>query len=281
MLKSQERTNGQRRAAAGQGTRERGIDRVVQLLAALHRHGRPVRIGELCALVEAPRSSTYEIVRTLVDAGLLETSPDSSVFFGKTLYFYGMDYLREHDLVSRGRDEVDRLARETGETCQFCMLTRGQYTVVHMRAGVRPFRISSEVGTRIPAPWTASGRLLYSDFGDDEIRALLKPGDLDMPNGQRLGVDEFVASVRQAREEGFCITSGLVDAYTHCLAAPIRDHNHGTVATICFVVPIDTPAQRIAQLRDTLVASGHALSVNPPSSATPARKTARADRADN
>jgi DNA-binding IclR family transcriptional regulator len=250
--------------ARGGAGRERGIDRVVQLLDFLHRHGRPIRVGDLGRSLAAPRSSTYEIVRTLTQAGLLETMPDGSVFFGKALYFYGVDYLREHDLVSRGRDEVDRLARETGETSQFCMLHHGQYTVVHMRAGSRPFRISSEIGTQIPAPWTASGRLLFGDLSDAEIATVVRPGDLDTPNGQSLTLEAFIASVREAKADGFCITSGLVDAYTHCLAAGVLDHAGRTTATLCFVVPVDTDTARMDELRETLMASARALSVNPP-----------------
>jgi DNA-binding IclR family transcriptional regulator len=243
--------------------RERGIDRVLQLLDFLHRHGQPIRVGDLARMLQAPRSSTYEIVRTLLAVGLLESAPDGTIFFGRTLYFYGMDYLREHDAVRRGRDEVDRLAAETGETSQYCMLNNGQYTVVHMRAGSRPFRISSDIGTQIPAPWTASGRLLFSDIDEDEIRKTLLPQDFALPNGQTISLNDFIASVRTARDQGFCITSGLVDAYTHCIAAPVRDYDGRTAATVCFVVPIDTAPERIEQLRDILVASGRSLSVYP------------------
>ena len=260
-----ERLPGARRAQEPKGpARERGIDRVVQILDFLHRHGRPLRVGDLARSLDAPRSSTYEIVRTLTQAGLLETMADGSVFFGKTLYFYGSDYLREHDLVRRGRDEVDRLAHETGETSQFCMLHHGQYSVVHMRAGSRPFRISSDIGTQIPAPWTASGRLLFGDLSDAEIAALVRPGDLDTPNGQSLTLPAFIASVRKAKADGFCITSGLVDAYTHCIAAGVLDHQGRTAATLCFVVPVDTEPTRMDELLATLRASAAALSVNPP-----------------
>src|SRR3712207_5323734 len=68
--------------------RERGIDRVLALLGFLHRHGRPIGVGELARGLRAPRSSTYEIVRTLTEAGLLETGTDGRIFFGKALYFY-------------------------------------------------------------------------------------------------------------------------------------------------------------------------------------------------
>jgi len=242
--------------------RGRGIDRTVELLEFLHRYGRPIAIGELARLLNAPRSSTYEIVRTLGEAALLETGPDSKVFFGKSLYFYGAAYLREHDLVRRGRDEVDRLARETGETTQFCMLHESKYTVVHMRAGSRPFRISSDIGTQIPLPWTASGRLLLTHLKEQEIRAVVRREDLQLPNGPMIRIEEFLASVAAARRDGFCMTTGLVDPYTHCVAAPVLDGKGQTTATLCFVLPVDTFPERIVELRDILVASAKSLSLS-------------------
>jgi DNA-binding IclR family transcriptional regulator len=244
------------------GPRGRGIDRVVELLAFLHRHGRPIAVSELARLLNAPRSSTYEIVRTLSEAALLEMAPGGKVFFGKSLYFYGVDYLREHDLVCRGRDEVDRLARETGEASQFCMMHERKYTVVHMRAGSRPFRISSDIGTQIPLPWTASGRLLLAHLEESEIRALVGPEDMRLPSGQTIAITDFLSSVAAARRDGYCITTGLVDAYTHCLAAPVLDERGQTAATLCFVVPVDTVDRRIEELRAILIQSAQSLSLS-------------------
>jgi DNA-binding IclR family transcriptional regulator len=259
----------QRAAKPLASARGRGIDRVLDLLDFLHRHGRPIRIGDLAKELNAPRSSTYEIVKTLTEAALLEIGPDNRVFFGKTLYFYGADYLREHDLVRRGRDEVDRLARETGETSQFCMLHDNKYTVVHMRAGARPFGISSDTGTQVPLPWTASGRLLLSHLEAPEIHAIVRPEDLILPGGRTIDLEEFVAAVEAARRDGYCITSGLVDAYTHCIAAPVLDQNGHTAATLCFVVPVDTAPNRLAELRDILVESGRSLSLTSARASSP------------
>ena len=106
--------------------RERGVVRTLQLLEALHRIGRPVRIGELARTLGAPRSSLYELAKLLTEAGILETaSPDDEIFFGGMLYIYGLDYLREHDLIRRGQAEVDRLTAETGETAHICTRTGG------------------------------------------------------------------------------------------------------------------------------------------------------------
>ena len=244
-------------------TRERGLDRTLDLLACLHRTGRSVRVADLARALGAPRSPIYWLVKVLTEAGLLESGNGGEIFFGKTLYFYGMAYLREHDLLARARGEADRLARDTGETTQLCVLHERKYAVAYMSAGRRPFRISSEVGTRIPLPWTASGRLLLSDLTPDQIRAFVPPEDLHPPRSEPISMNAFVAAVAEARRQGFCMTSGLVDPFTHCVAAPVRDASGRVVATLCFVVPIDTPSERIESLRHQLLESGRTLSLSP------------------
>ena len=76
-------------------------------------------------------------------------------------------------------------------------------------------------------------------------------------------IDEFLAAVATARQEGSCITSGLIDPYTHCIAAPIKDQAGRVSATLCFVVLVNTPPERIASLRDMLIESAQSLSLAP------------------
>ena len=218
-----------------------------QLLDFLHRHGQPIRVGDLARMLQAPRSSMYEIVRTLTGGWApRRLAPDGAIFFGRTLYFYGMDYLREHDAVRRGRDEVDRLAAETGETSQYCMLNNGQYTVVHMRAGSRPFRISSDIGTQIPRPGQPPA-VCFS-----RISTRMKSANPCSRRISRCRMD------RRSRWRTSSLRSGpranKASASPLALWTPIRIASPRPCATtmaarprpFCFVVPIDTAPERIA-----------------------------------
>lgn len=254
--------NGERRDTAGTpARRERGVDRILQILDFLHDHGEGIRIGALAKALNAPRSSTYTLVNALTEAGLLEAAAeDGRIFFGKRMYLYGLNYMRENPLAKRARAEVDRLAKETGETSEFCMLQSGRYTIIHMCPGTRPFRISSAVGLQIPIPWTASGRLLLAGHSRAEIEALIAPDDLVLPDGRTLDLDDFIAAIDRAGADGYCLTKGLVDAYTQCLAAPIYGPDGRVEATICLVLPIDSTEDQVRGLMDRLVRSGRALS---------------------
>ena len=238
--------------AGPRATRERGLDRAVALLDALHAAGRPLSAGELATATGSPRSTTYSLVRALDGLGLIELAADGRVHFGQKLYLWGMDYIRANPVVRRGREMVDALARETGETAELCMLQGGRYTIVHMQPGTRPFRISSAIGLTIPLPWTASGRLLLSDMSREAIDRLIADADLKLPDGRVIEREVFVAEIAAARAAGHAVTAGLVDAFTRCLAVPVLDAAGSVAATLCFVVPVDTAEGRIAELLCTL-----------------------------
>lgn len=243
--------------------RARGIDRVIEILDFLHQKRAPVRIGDIARATKTPRSTTYEIVNRLVDARWLEMrNGDGTVFFGPAMHYYGSDYLESVDLIRAARAEVVHLAEHIGETAQLCSLDGDKYIVMLNEPGRRMFRISSDIGVKVPIPWTASGRLLVDHLGLDEVRNFVPAEDFLLPDGRRIPLETFLQEVADARATGFARTTALVDRFTTCLAAPIRDAGGRCVATICFVVPADTTPDQQQMMIETLKDSGRKLSIS-------------------
>ena len=170
----------------GINRRTRGLDRAFEILDFLRETRKPARPNEIAVGMDAPKSTTYELVNLLLKAGILEyADKEGRVFLGRKLYFLGLAYQTQFDLTRECRAYLDHLAETTRETSQFCMLDGEKYTVAMMKEGARPFRISSDVGERIPIPWTASGRLLVSHMSDAEIIAFIPQGRLHP--AERLG----------------------------------------------------------------------------------------------
>ncbi|HYG89178.1 MAG TPA: IclR family transcriptional regulator [Azospirillum sp.] len=242
--------------------RARGIDRVIALMDHLHRLRAPTRIADIARDTGTPRSTVYELVNTLVAARWLELRDnDGAVYFGPAMHYYGSDYLDSVDLIRKARAEVSRLAEAVGETAQFCTLEGDKYLVVLNEPGRRMFRISSEIGIKVPIPWTASGRLLVDHMDPDEIVGFIPDEDFVLPDGRRIERDSFLRDIAQARRDGFVRTTGLVDRFTTCLAAPVRDAARRCVATICFVVPADTSEAEQRSMIDALLDAAGKLSV--------------------
>ena len=219
------------------GKRARGLDRAFEILDFLRQKRQALKPNEIAAQIGAPRSSVYELVNLLLRNGILEfTGGEGRVYLGRKLYFFGAAYENHFDFTRECEAALERLADETRETAQFCMLDGNKYTVVRMREGARPFRISADIGQSVPITWTASGRLLVAHMTDEEILAFIPPEDFRLPNGEWLEPATFLAQARQAWRDGFFTFNSIVDSFTHCFAVPVMDEGHAA-ATLCLVAP--------------------------------------------
>jgi len=240
--------------------RARGLDHAFHILDHLRAESRPLRPNEIAQGIGAPKSSVYEIVNLLLEKGILDyADKEGRIFLGRKLYFLGQSYLHHFDLTKEAEEHLVHLARTTRETAQLCMLEGHKYTVVLMKEGERPFRISSDVGETVPIPWTASGRLLLSHLSDAEILDFIADGDFVLPNGKVLSKTTFLKQVRGAREEGFFSFESIADSFTHCFAAPVFDEQARCVATLCLIAPRDDANKNHARYKAALIDSAAAL----------------------
>jgi DNA-binding IclR family transcriptional regulator len=241
--------------------RQNGIDRAVEILDALLRLRAPTKIGDLAKRIGAPRSTLYSIINRLTEAGILETvGEEGQVYFGQAVHLYGRAYADANPLHRRCREALDRLAAQTNATVQLCALRGNKYVVVDVRDGSGVFKITTDIGVEVPLPWTASGRLLLDHMPASDILRFVPKDDFRLPDGSVLDADVFVADIARARADGCCMTNGLSDRFTCCLAAPVRDRRGIAVATLCFIVPIDSSDMRKRELLALLVAAAGELS---------------------
>ncbi|MFM0219268.1 MULTISPECIES: IclR family transcriptional regulator [Paraburkholderia] len=246
--------------AVTESSRARGVDRVIDIFRKLHQAQRPMTMRELIEATGSPRSSIYELVAILTEVGWLETSADGNVFFGREMHYYGSDYATHNDLISRAHQSILALVRKYDETTQLCMLEGNKYSVVLSENSARPFNISSDIGVRVPIPWTATGRLLLGHMSADAIRTLIPADDFVLDNGVRIDFDEFMRDVQNAKALGYCCTEGLSNAFRLCMAAPVRDRAGIPIAALCFMTGRDTDPDRRQSMLEDLLQSAQALS---------------------
>ncbi|WP_282607872.1 IclR family transcriptional regulator [Pelagibius sp. Alg239-R121] len=235
-------------------SRARGLERAFAIIDYLHAGKEPKRPFEIAVGMEAPKSSVYELVGILTGLGVLERTDDEGrVFLGRKLHFWGLGYLDNFDLTRLALPVLERLTDRTRETSQLCMIDGNKYTVVMMNEGSRQFRISADVGERIPIPWTASGRLLLGHMTDTEILEFVPDEDFVLPDGTHLDKSDYITSIRAAHAEGFFSFDSVADTYTHCFAAPINESNGHCVATVCLIAPKQDAQSNFPMYRDVLI----------------------------
>lgn len=153
------------------GVREvKSAARTVELLELLAaRRNRPARLRELSDALNAPRSSVYALIRTLVDRGWVRTDPSGTLYtIGIQALLAGTTYLDVDPFLRIVQPFIYDLASDLDETIHYGRLQGEHIVYLATRESSQYVRRFSRVGRRLPAFSTAMGKSLLAErVGDD------------------------------------------------------------------------------------------------------------------
>jgi len=238
--------------AEEEGTGSRSVRRALDIFELMLQRGEPITVAQIVSELSIPKSTAYELVRTLSEGDYLAPSGrGSGLFLGRKLFELGMAYRSHVDLLKDGSRIAEQLRDETGETVQLSVLDNELMTVLLKEEGVHPLRIISQVGSRVPVNWAAAGRLLVSDMDDKALTALLTTTIRQSPTGRATtDVKKLIAQIRKFRKQGYATEFNEANEHAGCVAAPVIDASGRCIAALSVVAP----EQRLAKSnRDYLI----------------------------
>lgn len=221
-----------------QRKRTGAIDRSLQILDLLTERAKPMSAYELARATGAPASTVYKIVDELLERNMLSRSGETLIWLGPRLLRYGLTYRASVDAFAEARREMNRLCAEVGETVQVCARDEGMMTVISMARGPGHFNVASDVGTRVPLNWTASGRLLLGHMSEADRRAVFAESARSSETGQaETNPDVLSRMARTEFERRLAVQMSASEYAVACIASPICDPGGACIATISIVLP--------------------------------------------
>ncbi|RIJ70889.1 IclR family transcriptional regulator [Nakamurella silvestris] len=213
------------------------LRRGLAVLTFLASRTSPQSAGTIARELALPRSSLYELLTELAAAGFVVHLPSQRRWgLGVTAFEIGTAYLRQDSLERIGRPVLTQLAKDTGMTAHLGVLHGSEilYVVKERPAAPRLPTLVTEVGVRLPAQLTATGRAVLAHLPAAQVRALFPEvgsfvdrtgrGDRNLPALRtRLSAD---------RQRGWSVEDGQVSAATASVAAPVFDHHGLPTASI-------------------------------------------------
>lgn len=120
-----------------------------------------------------PRSGTYHLLDTMIDAGYVTHYPDQWVYgLGLSAYELASGYMRQESVQRLARRPLADPADRSGHSAHLSVLHgREVVYVIEERAPGR-VRLITDVGARLPAHTTASGRAMLAELPPAQVRAL-------------------------------------------------------------------------------------------------------------
>ncbi|MGH3374618.1 MAG: IclR family transcriptional regulator [Actinoallomurus sp.] len=152
--------------------------RVLAVLRLLASSARPLAASSIARELDLPRSSTYHLLTAMAEDGFVTYLPEDRLWgLGVTAFEIGSAYLRQGPLERLARPLLVRLVDRLGEIVQLGVL-HGAETLYLLKEQPRHHAtLVTDVGVRMPAYLTASGRAMLAHLPPAQVRALI-PGDL-------------------------------------------------------------------------------------------------------
>jgi DNA-binding IclR family transcriptional regulator len=211
--------------------------RVLRFLAA---QPEPVPLERVTAAVGIPRSSAYHLLTAMVAEGFVVHLPDERRYgVGVAAFEVGSGYARQAPLQRIARRPLAALVDQVGQSAHLAVLHgRDVLYVLEERAPGRP-PLVTDVGVRLPAHLTASGRAILAHLPAAQVRALYpdRSAFIDRTGVGPQSLTALRAVLTDTRRRGHAREDGEVTSGLASVAAPVLDHNEHPVAGVAVTFP--------------------------------------------
>lgn len=219
-------------------------DQTLRILSHLARQRGPVAAQTIATALDLPRSSVYHLLATLQAHGFVVHLPEERRWgLGTAAFELAGGFQRQQPLARLGAPLIAALADRTGESAHLAVLTgRDVVYIVEERAPRRPALVT-DVGVRLPAHLTATGRAMLALLPREQIVALY-PDASSFTRRTAHGPTTpaaLRALLRETRAAGFATERDEVSVGTTSVAIAVRDHAGWPAAAIAVTWTADRP----------------------------------------
>jgi DNA-binding IclR family transcriptional regulator len=209
--------------------------RTVALLRELARSPRPVPAAALARALDLPRSTVYHLLAVLEREGMVVHLPEERRWgLGVGAFEIGSAYLRHDGLTRLAGPLLRDLVAATGGTAHLGVLDGRDVLYLDKEQGADPAVLVTEVGVRLPAHLTASGRALLSHDAPAQLTARF--GGLrelaDRTGRGPTRTSQLRRLLAVDRQRGWAREDGEVSTGVGSVAAAARDHTGRAVASV-------------------------------------------------
>lgn len=210
-------------------------ENTLRILRYLAGRPAPVAASAIARELSLPRSTVYHLLATLAAHGfVLHLREDRRWGLGTSAFELAGGYARQQPLARLGRPLVAALSDRLGESTHLAVMSGGDVLyIVEERAPRRPALIT-DVGVRLPAHLTASGRAMLASLPREQVRALY-PSASAFPDRTGLGPrtpGELRELLREVRARGYATEDSEVADGLRSVGVAVHDHTGWPIAAV-------------------------------------------------
>ncbi|MGW1681048.1 IclR family transcriptional regulator [Saccharopolyspora sp. NPDC002376] len=211
------------------------LRRGLAILRLLAGRAGPVSAGVIARDLDLPRSTTYHLLAELVAAGFVTHLPEERRYgLGMATFELGSAYLRHDPLERLAGPLLRRLVDQVGTTTHLGVLHGGESLYLLKERPSQPQTLVTDVGVRLPAQLTASGRAMLAHLPAAQVRALLPSSEVFVRRTDRgpRNLPELRRLLGTEQRRGWAVEDGFVTTGFASVASAVFDHGARPIAAI-------------------------------------------------
>ncbi|MET0296595.1 MAG: IclR family transcriptional regulator [Microbacterium sp.] len=220
-------------------------DQTLRILAYLTRQRGPVPAATIAGALGLPRSTVYHLLATLQEHAFVVHLPEERRWgLGIAAFELAGGYSRQEPLARLGRPVLAELVDRAHESAHLAVMHgRDVLYIVEERAPRRPALVT-DVGVRLPAHLTATGRAMLAALPREQVRALYPDATAfaDRTGRGPARPGELREVLRLTRTRGYATEEGEVTLGLRSIGVVVRDHAGWPAAAIALTWTEDAEA---------------------------------------
>lgn len=230
----------------------------------------PLPASAIARSLALPRSSAYHLLTAMAEDGFVTYIPEERRWgLGVAAFEIGSAYLRHEPLERLARPLLRRLVDRVGEIAQLGVLHGAETLYLLKEQPPRHATLVTDVGVRMPAQLTASGRSILAYLPPAQVRALFPGRFVDRTGRGPATLRDLRRTLAEDARRGWAVEDGHVTEGFASIAACAFDHTGRPTAAITVTFrredhPEETWPALAHQVRATAAALTTRLTGRPP-----------------
>jgi IclR family transcriptional regulator, acetate operon repressor len=238
-----------------QPTRIRSVARAMQLLFYVSTDGGVGRrVKDIAAAMKMPVPTTYHVLNTLVDQGMLAKNSDHTYHLGPAIGALSEAFHRHVAPPDHLMVPLRELAETTGESAYLSGWRYGEVVVLASVDGHEAVRVADlHLGFQGGAHARASGKVLLAFSPGDVLSRYLERHELEAFTSKTItSASPLRAELDEVRRRGYAIDEEEFREGVACISAPAAP-NQNTVFAYTLSIPVDRFRQKQRMIIEKLL----------------------------
>ncbi len=213
------------------------VERVVQLLYAVARHGRPVTVRKLHDLTGLPHSTLYRHLQMLKRWGFVQDSEWESRYEPGPMC-YQLTWGGSTAMLARlAHEMLVALVHSTGESAGLVVAVQTNVVCLDMVDSPQSLRCSFQRGSEVPLSRGASAKAQLAFMPEREAKTLLKRLLPDAKPENKALRDSLHVELAAIRKCGYAVSEGEVDWGVWGVSAPVLSKSGRLLGGVSLMAP--------------------------------------------